>query len=41
VLYTLFMISKIHLGIVWPFIVANGVLLLPFLKASGPPKMER
>jgi hypothetical protein len=41
VLYTLFMISKIHLGIVWPFIVANGVLLLPFLKSSGPPKEER
>lgn len=28
VIYTLYMFTKIHLGIVWPFIVANGVLLI-------------
>ena len=28
VIYTLYMFTKIHFGIVWPFIVANGALLL-------------
>lgn len=29
VVYTLYMFTKIHLEIVWPFIVANAVLILP------------